>query len=112
MSSLNSSSAFAIVIDEFGGPGVIRLREQQMPRTAHDQASVKPAYAGVDFVDLYQRRGRYPGVPLALGVEGAGEIVRASAGGGFTIGDRTAVGTASLSAQAAVEIDALVWVRA
>ncbi|MCX5495484.1 quinone oxidoreductase [Kaistia dalseonensis] len=58
------------------GPGEIRIR--------HDAI-------GVNFVDIYQRRGLYPlpGLPAVLGVEGAGVVEAIGAGvQGFGLGDR------------------------
>jgi NADPH:quinone reductase len=69
---------------------------------------VKLAYAGVNFVDLYQRQGRYPDatLPMHLGLEGAGIVQVAKAGGRFKTGDRVAFCTGVQGAYAdAVLID-------
>ena len=40
------------------------------------QVLVRAFAAGVNFIDLHQRAGRYPvGVPFVLGLEGAGEVL-------------------------------------
>jgi NADPH2:quinone reductase len=93
--SCMSSTMAAIVIQEFGGPDVLQLRHQPLPVAAPGHALVKLAFAGVNFVDLYQRQGNYPGIslPLALGLEGAGEIVDVAPGSGFAVCDRVAFTT-------------------
>jgi len=117
MSFHSSTSSPTIVIDQFGGPEVISVRAQPMPEPGPGQALVKLAYAGVNFVDLYQRQGRYPGVhlPWALGLEGAGEVLRAPPGSGFAVGDRVAFTTGvqgAYAAHVAVPVDHLVAVPA
>ena len=117
MTYLTSTSCNSIVIDQFGGPEVIGLRERPVPDSVPGHALVKLAFAGVNFVDLYQRLGRYPGVslPLTLGLEGAGEVVNAPVGSEFAIGDRVAFTTGVQGAYASyvsVPLDHLVAVPA
>jgi NADPH2:quinone reductase len=85
----------AIVLDRFGGPEVLQLHELPVPRADTQQAVVRIAYAGINFVDLYQREGRYPGIslPWRLGLEGAGEIVDVAPGAEFRLGERVAFTT-------------------
>lgn len=103
----------AMAIDRFGGPEVLQLRALPMPRAQPGSAVVRIAHAGVNFVDLYQREGRYPGIalPWRLGLEGAGEIVDTAPGAGFAVGDRVAFTTGVQGAYAghlAVPFDHLV----
>lgn len=103
----------AIVIEQFGGPEVLSPRELPPPAAAAGQAVVRLAFAGVNFVDLYQREGRYPGIslPWRLGLEGAGEIVDIAPGQGFAVGARVAFTTGVQGAYAthlAVPVDHLV----
>ena len=93
----------AIVLDRFGGPEVLRLQALPLPRADAAHAVVRIAHAGVNFVDLYQREGRYPGLalPWRLGLEGAGEVVEAAPGGGFAVGERVAFTTGVQGAYAA-----------
>lgn len=105
----------AIVLDRFGGPEVLQLQAVPMPRAQDLQAVVRIVHAGVNFVDLYQREGRYPGVtlPWRPGLEGAGEIVAVAPGSGFAVGDRVAFTTGVQGAYAghlAVPLDHLVRV--
>lgn len=63
----------AIVVHEFGGPEVLEYGEVPLPEPGPDQVRVKIEAAGVNFVDIYNRRG--PGeLPFTPGVEGAGVI--------------------------------------
>lgn len=107
----------AIVIDQFGGPEVLQQRELPAPVATPGHAVVRIAHAGVNFVDLYQRQGRYPGItlPWRPGLEGAGEIVDVAPGSGFAVGERVAFTTGvqgAYATQLAVPVDHLVRVPA
>lgn len=85
----------AIRIHEFGGPDVLRYEDAPMPEPGSGEARVRVEAAGVNFVDIYHRTGRYPGrLPLILGVEAAG-IVEAVGPGVDEVmpGDRVAYAT-------------------
>ncbi|WP_246312468.1 zinc-binding dehydrogenase [Pseudaquabacterium terrae] len=102
----------AIVVHRFGGPEQLELNELPPPEGA---LLVDIAYAGVNFVDLYQCEGRYPGVmlPLQPGLEGSGRIAAAPAGSGWQRGDRVAFTTGvqgSYAEQLAVPAEHLVRV--
>ncbi len=88
-------STQAIVVHQFGGPEVLELQSLPTPQAAAGQAVVRIQYAGINFVDLYQREGRYPGItlPWRLGLEGAGEIVEVASGSELQVGDRVAFTT-------------------
>lgn len=112
---MTDSTTPAIVLDRFGGPEVLCLSELHVPHAGAGQAVVRIAYAGINFVDLYQREGRYPGIalPWRLGLEGAGEIVEVAPGAGFAVGDRVAFTTGVQGGYAghlAVPLDHLVRV--
>jgi NADPH2:quinone reductase len=65
----------AIQIKQTGGPEVLQLTELPIPRPKLDQAIVKIAASGVNFIDIYQREGRYKAqLPFVLGQEGAGIV--------------------------------------
>jgi len=65
----------AIRIHEFGGPEVLSYEDVEVPEPGPGQARVKLAASGVNFIDVYQRTGQYPGdLPRTLGLEGAGEV--------------------------------------
>jgi NADPH:quinone reductase len=81
-----------IRIDEYGGPEVMRLREIELPEPGPGEVRVRLHAAGVNFVDIYYRRGDFSApLPFTLGSEGAG-IVEAIGGGveEFKPGDRVA----------------------
>ena len=64
-----------IRIHEFGGPEVLSYEDVEVPEPGPGEARVKLASAGVNFIDVYQRTGLYPGdLPRTLGLEGAGEV--------------------------------------
>jgi NADPH2:quinone reductase len=65
----------AVRIHEFGGPEALSYEEVELPEPGPGEARVKLAASGVNFIDVYQRTGLYPGaVPRTLGLEGAGEV--------------------------------------
>jgi len=108
-------STQAILVHQFGGPEVLELQQLPIPQAAPAQAVVRIDYAGINFVDLYQREGRYPGItlPWRLGLEGAGEIVDVASDVEFRVGDRVAFTTGVQGAYAshlAVPLDHLVRV--
>src|SRR5439155_4805402 len=80
----------AIQINEYGGPEVLTLVERDLPAPGPGQVAVAVAAAGVNFVDTYQRAGRYPvPLPFVAGSEGAGTVT--AVGEGVTdvaVGDR------------------------
>ncbi len=65
----------AIRINEFGGPEVLSYEDVDIQEPGAGEARIKLAASGVNFIDVYQRTGVYPGdVPRTLGLEGAGRI--------------------------------------
>lgn len=82
----------AVLIERHGGPEVLTLRELASPIPGPGALMVEVAACGVNFIDIYQREGRYPlDLPAILGNEGAGTVV--SVGDGVTTfqpGDRVA----------------------
>jgi NADPH2:quinone reductase len=82
----------AIVIEEHGGPEVLRLAEWPDPQAGPGQVVVQVAAAGVNYIDIYQRTGVYPvPVPFVPGGEGAGTVVAVGPGvTNVTAGDAVA----------------------
>lgn len=65
----------AIRVTEYGGPEVLLLQEIPLPEPGPGQARVRLRMAGVNFVDIYHRRGTYAlERPFTPGREGAGVV--------------------------------------
>ncbi|MDP9160487.1 MAG: alcohol dehydrogenase catalytic domain-containing protein, partial [Acidobacteriota bacterium] len=65
----------AIQIKQPGGPEVLELAEVPVPQPQENEVVVKIAAAGVNFIDVYQREGRYKlPLPFIAGQEGAGTV--------------------------------------
>src|SRR5690242_15331040 len=65
----------AIQIQKTGGPEVLTLVDLPVPKPKTNEAIVKIAASGVNFVDVYFREGRYPAqLPFVDGQEGAGTV--------------------------------------
>lgn len=80
-----------------GGPEVMALRELPTPEPGPAQALVRVEACGVNFIDVYQREGRYPvQLPFIPGQEAAGTIAslgpadHGATSVGLKIGDRVA----------------------
>src|SRR5271154_5043007 len=74
----------AIRVEKHGGPEVLELKEIAAPRPPGlGQAIVRVYAAGVNFMDVAQRRGMYPReVPFTPGVEGSGVVTAIGEGVG------------------------------
>jgi NADPH2:quinone reductase len=70
----------AIQVKQTGGPEVLEYVDLPVPKPKPNEAVVKIAAAGVNFIDVYNREGRYK-VPLPFipGQEGAGVVSAAGA---------------------------------
>ena len=82
----------AIRIHATGGPEVMRWEEVSVGETAPNEARVRHAAVGLNFIDVYFRSGRYPlQLPSGLGLEGAGVVEAVgSAVTDVQVGDRVA----------------------
>jgi NADPH:quinone reductase len=91
----------AIVVQRHGGAEVLELFDVSAP-IAPDKVIVDLHFAGVNFVDIYQREGRYPGatLPVHLGIEGSGIVLHAPSGSAWCVGDRVAFCTGTSGAYA------------
>ncbi len=82
----------AIQVTKPGGPEALDLVDLPVPHPKPNEAVVKIAAAGVNFIDVYLREGRYKApLPFVAGQEGAGVVTAAGADVKTTkIGDRVA----------------------
>ena len=65
----------AIQVQKTGGPEVLTFVDIPIPKPKPNEAVVKIAAAGVNFIDIYFREGRYPAaLPFVDGQEGAGTV--------------------------------------
>lgn len=59
----------------FGGPEVLTIKETSIEQPKKGQALVNIKMAGVNFIDIYQRRGTYPvKLPYTPGLEASGLV--------------------------------------
>src|SRR5581483_9922114 len=71
----------AIRVHATGGPDVLRYEAVAQPAPGPGQALVKVEAAGVNFIDIYQRRGLYPvPLPFTPGQEAAGTVAAVGPG--------------------------------
>ena len=82
----------AVLISETGGPEVLVPSEVPDPTPGAGEMLVDVDHAGVNFIDTYQRIGRYPlPTPFISGVEGSGVVAAVGEGAtDFSVGDRVA----------------------
>jgi NADPH2:quinone reductase len=65
----------AIRVNALGSPEALRLEEAPLPEPGHGQVRVKIEAAGVNFIDIYQRKGQYKlPLPFTPGSEAAGVV--------------------------------------
>src|SRR5215469_12075234 len=70
----------AIQVKQTGGPEVMELVELPVPEPRANEAVLKLAASGVNFIDVYQREGRYKvPLPFVVGQEGAGQVAAVGA---------------------------------
>lgn len=66
----------AIQVKKVGGPEALEVVDISVPQPKANEVVVKVAAAGVNFIDVYHREGRYPvALPFVIGLEGAGTVV-------------------------------------
>lgn len=83
----------AIVVENYGGPEVLRLAEIGLPEPGPEEVRIRHTAIGVNFIDIYCRTGYFdlltpPGTP---GMEAAGVVEAVGERAGeFAVGDRVA----------------------
>jgi NADPH:quinone reductase len=97
---------YAIRFHKPGGPEVLQWEEVEVGKPGLGEARVRHTAVGLNFADVYVRRGLYPApLPSGLGFEAAG-IVEAVGPGVSDIksGDRVAYGNSPLGAYSEVRV--------
>jgi NADPH:quinone reductase len=90
----------AIVVEEYGGPEVLKLQQVDPAPPAAGEVQVQVRFAGLNYMDVYQRQGG-PLLPNVPGKEGVGTVTLLGEGvSGLDIGQRVAFGTAPRGAYA------------
>jgi len=106
----------AIQIKQTGGPDVMELVDLPVPQPKSNEAVVKIQAAGVNYIDVYNREGRYKApLPFVLGQEAAGVVSAVgSEARELAVGDRVAYASVlgSYAEYAAVPADRLVKIPA
>ena len=70
----------AIQVKQPGGPEVLESVDIPVPEPKPNEALVKIAASGVNFIDVYQREGRYKvPLPFVAGQEAAGAVIKVGA---------------------------------
>ncbi|HNT38416.1 MAG TPA: quinone oxidoreductase [Rubrivivax sp.] len=84
--------SYAIQIGAHGGPEVMQLVKLPVGEPGPGEIRIRHHACGLNFIDVYQRTGLYPGaLPLTLGMEASGVVE--AVGEGVThlrVGDRAA----------------------
>ena len=77
----------AVGVRAFGGPEALEMLEVPVPEPVNGEVLVKVAFAGINFIDIYMRSGRYAKsdtyktpLPMVLGMEGVGQVVKLGEG--------------------------------
>jgi NADPH2:quinone reductase len=96
------TTARSIQLTEFGAPEVMRLATLDLPAPAPGEVQLRQTAIGFNYIDIYQRSGRYPlPSPTGLGHEAAGVVEAVGAGvTDLRVGDRVAYINAGLGAYA------------
>ena len=96
------TQARAIRLTEFGGPEVMRLETVDLPAPKAGEAQLRQTAIGFNYIDVYQRSGRYPlPTPTGLGHEAAGVVeALGDAAGDLQVGDRVVYMNAGVGAYA------------
>ncbi len=96
------SMARRVVMREVGEPEVMRLEGVELDAPGEHEVRVRQTAIGFNYIDVYQRQGKYPlALPSGLGHEAAGVVEAVgSAVKDFAPGDRVACMNAGIGAYA------------
>ncbi|MDR6857643.1 SRPBCC family protein [Variovorax guangxiensis] len=81
-----------VVVERHGGPEMLRAQEGEAPAPRAGEVRIRQRAIGVNFIDIYLRRGWMPSaLPLVPGMEAAGGVLDVGPQvGGLLPGDRVA----------------------
>lgn len=85
--------ASVVRIHQYGGPDQLRVETADPGKPGPGEVRLKQTAIGLNYIDTYHRTGLYklPGLPAAIGVEGAGVVTEAGSGvSDLKAGDRVA----------------------
>ena len=69
-----------LIVEQPGGPEQMKLVDSELPTPGPNDALVRIAYSGVNFIDVYFRTGLYKAdLPVTLGSEASGVVERVGA---------------------------------
>ena len=83
----------AVYINKTGGPEELIYGEIDVKDPKDNEVLIQQSAIGLNYIDVYYRSGLYPSpqLPLVLGLEGCGKIVKLGKSvSGFKVGDRVA----------------------
>jgi len=82
----------AVILHKYGNTDALKYEDMPIPEPKENDARVKLEAIGVNFIDVYHRKGMYPNkLPFISGMEGAGTIDDISGNNfGLKKGDRVA----------------------
>ncbi len=95
-------TARAIRLTQFGDPSVMTLQEIDLPAPAAGEVQLRQTAIGFNYIDVYQRSGKYPlPSPTGLGHEAAGDVIAVGDGvSDLQVGDRAVYMNAGVGAYA------------
>jgi NADPH2:quinone reductase len=76
--SAQSVTSQRMVVNHYGGPELMKLENTQTPAPADGEVRIQQTAIGVNFIDVYLRRGWMPlllPLPGVLGMEAAGTVI-------------------------------------
>jgi NADPH:quinone reductase len=96
------TQALCVQLTEFGAPDVMRFVTSDLPAPAAGEVQLRQTAIGFNYIDIYQRAGKYPlPRPTGLGHEAAGVVEAVGPGvGDLNVGDHVVYMNAGIGAYA------------
>src|SRR5579859_4827505 len=70
----------AIVIQQYGGPEQLALRDLPVPQPAPGDVLIRVRALGINHAEIFMRQGVWGDVAKVSGIEGVGEVVKDTTG--------------------------------